>query len=90
MSYAPTSYCTVALEKKKKKKKLGKKTEGEKKERKKTMERGRIEPPSHVSISLKSPMPYPSPTVTIKLHCEPVAWLEASEPVLDFYCDSDL
>ena len=22
------------------------------------------------SISLKSPMPYPSPTVTLKLHCE--------------------
>ena len=34
------------------------------------MERGRIEPPSRVSISLKSPMPYPSPTVTLKLHCE--------------------
>ena len=25
---------------------------------------------SRASISLKSPMPYPSPTVTLKLHCE--------------------
>ena len=38
---------------------------------KKNMEGGRIEPPSRVSISLKSPMPYPSPTVTLKLHYEP-------------------
>ena len=57
-----------------KKKKLGKKLK-EKKVRngkgKKNMEGGRIEPPSRVSISLKSPMPYPSPTVTLKLHYEP-------------------
>ena len=40
---------------------------------KKTMETGRIEPSSCISISnllLKSPMPYPSPTVTLQLHCE--------------------
>ena len=37
------------------------------------METGRIEPSSRISISqllLKSPMLYPSPTVTLQLHCE--------------------
>ena len=40
---------------------------------KKTMETGSIEPSSRISISnllLNSPMPYPSPTVTLQLHCE--------------------
>ena len=40
---------------------------------KKTMERGRIEPSSRISIGkllLKSPMRYLSPTGTLQLHCE--------------------
>ena len=71
-------------EREKKKKNWGKKlkeTKGrygkEKKIKKKTMESNR----RRASISLKSPMPYLSPTVTLKLECE---------QFLDFYCDSDL
>ena len=46
---------------------------GKEKKKKKTMERGRIEPPSRIDLA----MPYPSPTVTLKLQF----WT---------YCDSDL
>ena len=46
------------------KEKKGRNGKGKKK---KTMERGRIEPPSRIDLA---PMPYPSPTVTLKLHCE--------------------
>ena len=51
-----------------------KKLEGEKRKKwkgkKQQQKNRRIEPPSRVSILLKSPMPYSSPTVTLKLHCE--------------------
>ena len=51
----------------KERKKTGGKTEGEKKEE---MEREKKNNRRRASISLKSPMPYLSPTVTLKLHCE--------------------
>ena len=50
-------------------KKNGEKTEGEKRKGKKTCREGESNR-RRASISLKSPMPYPSPTVTVKLHCE--------------------
>ena len=69
------------------KKKLGKKLKEkkgrngkEKKKRKKTMEGGRIEPPSRIDLAQESdalPVTY----------CDSQASLRT---VLDFYCDSDL
>ena len=50
----------------------GKEKKGKKK-KKKTMETGRIETSSRISIRkllLKSPMLYPLPTGTLQLHCE--------------------
>ena len=52
---------------------------------KKHTEGGRIEPPSRVSISLKSTMPYPSPTVTLKLHCEQF-WTFIVIVTFDLFC----
>ena len=50
-------------------KKLGEKLKEKKERKKKQQQHGELN--SHrASISLKTPMPYPSPTVTLKLHCE--------------------
>ena len=60
---------------KKKKKKLGEKLKEKKRKKwkgEKRKQHGREGESNRrcASISVKSPMPYPSPTVTLKLHCE--------------------